>query len=385
MRIIKLTESDLEKIIKKVLKEDADALPEMENVPLGKVEAVQQALVDAGYDIGPTGVDGKFGRNTRAAVIKYQKDNGIKQTGNVGPVTGGKLGVQPLTSGKPSPTQPKVSTRPQDKSKLPSFNLGNNQQPISKDNTYVRKPLAQIPGLKSTPTTDKKPITPTTTKSSKSNAIKHVAKCETGTVEVLLPDASLLFDGDKLYWIANGKTIKSWDAVSGLTWKNTPPKDWAEMTKKYTTNRESWAKDKNAGPLPEGTYSVGPLESRSGGQEEIGALEAFWYKLTGQVSDNDSDRQFCKNTILSRISWGNYRAPITPTGGQKMYGRGSFYLHGGSLRGSHGCIDLTDDIEDFAKFFGVWTSTTKKKKIPLTVKYKNPLLNQVIQKLVNLF
>jgi peptidoglycan hydrolase-like protein with peptidoglycan-binding domain len=385
MRIIRLTESDLEKIVKKVLKEDPAPLPDMENAPLGKVEAIQQALVDAGYDVGPTGVDGKFGSNTRAAVIKYQKDNGIKQTGNVGPLTGGKLGVQPLTSGKPSPTQPKASTRPQDKSKVPSFNLGNNLQPISKDNTYVKKPLSQFSGLKSTTTTDKKPITPTTTKSSKSNAIKHVAKCETGTVEVLLPDASLLFDGDKLYWIANGKTIKSWDAVSGLTWKNTPPKDWAEMTKKYTTNREAWAKDKNAGPLPEGTYSVGPLESRSGGQEEIGALEAFWYKLTGQVSDNDSDRQFCKNTILSRISWGNYRAPITPTGGQKMYGRGSFYLHGGSLRGSHGCIDLTDDIEDFAKFFGVWTSTTKKKKIPLTVKYKNPLLNQVIQKLVNLF
>lgn len=101
MRIIKLTESDLEKLVKKVLKEDADVLPEMENVPLGKVEAVQQALVDAGYDIGPTGVDGKFGRNTRAAVIKYQKANGIKQTGNVGPVTSGKLGVQALTSGKP--------------------------------------------------------------------------------------------------------------------------------------------------------------------------------------------------------------------------------------------------------------------------------------------
>ena len=29
MRIIKLTESDLEKIIKKVLREDVDALPEM--------------------------------------------------------------------------------------------------------------------------------------------------------------------------------------------------------------------------------------------------------------------------------------------------------------------------------------------------------------------
>ena len=118
MRIIKLTESDLEKIIKKVLKEDADALPQMENVPLGKVEAVQSALKNLGQPyaglLGTSGsngdgVDGKFGRNTRAAVIKYQKDNGIKQTGNVGPLTGGKLGVQPLTSGKPS-TQTKTGT-----------------------------------------------------------------------------------------------------------------------------------------------------------------------------------------------------------------------------------------------------------------------------------
>jgi peptidoglycan hydrolase-like protein with peptidoglycan-binding domain len=122
MRIIKLTESDLEKIVKKVLKEDEDVLPEMENVPLGKVEAVQQALVDAGYDIGPTGVDGKFGRNTRAAVIKYQKANGIKQTGNVGPVTSGKLGVQPLTSGKPSQqtttVPPKKNTQQSEKPKI---------------------------------------------------------------------------------------------------------------------------------------------------------------------------------------------------------------------------------------------------------------------------
>jgi len=105
MRIIKLTESDLEKIVKKVLREDPSPLPDMENAPLGKVEAIQQALVDAGYDIGPTGVDGKFGSNTRAAVIKYQKNNGIKQTGNVGPVTGGKLGVQPLVGGTTTQTQ----------------------------------------------------------------------------------------------------------------------------------------------------------------------------------------------------------------------------------------------------------------------------------------
>jgi peptidoglycan hydrolase-like protein with peptidoglycan-binding domain len=110
-KVIKLTESDLEKIIKKILKEDPEPLPDMADVPLGKVEAVQQALVNAGYDVGPTGVDGIFGRNTKLAVIKYQKDNGIKQTGNVGPITGGKLGVQPLTSGRPQVKKP-VSPKP---------------------------------------------------------------------------------------------------------------------------------------------------------------------------------------------------------------------------------------------------------------------------------
>jgi peptidoglycan hydrolase-like protein with peptidoglycan-binding domain len=156
-KIIKLTESDLEKIIKRVLKEDEISLPEMENVPLGKVEALQQALINAGYNIGPTGADGVFGKNTRNAVIKYQKDNGIKQTGNVGPVTAGKLGVQPLTSGKPS-TQAQTKTTPKTTQtqtkkdgktsfRLPQYDFRNN---IAIDNTYVaRKPLP-IPGMKST-------------------------------------------------------------------------------------------------------------------------------------------------------------------------------------------------------------------------------------------
>ena len=180
MRIIKLTESDLEKIIKKVLKEDADALPQMENVPLGKVEAVQSALKNLGQPyaglLGTSGsngdgVDGKFGRNTRAAVIKYQKDNGIKQTGNVGPLTGGKLGVQPLTSGKPSTqtktgtpnfksgggggrfnsgkvttktSQTQTKTGGKTSSKLPQFELPfTPQKPSSQSSTYVIPPIAK--------------------------------------------------------------------------------------------------------------------------------------------------------------------------------------------------------------------------------------------------
>jgi hypothetical protein len=109
--VIRITESDLKKTIKKVfLREDDEALPETKNIPLGKVEAVQQALVDAGYGVGPTGVDGIFGKYTRNAVLKYQKDNGIKQTGNVGPITAGRLGVQQLTSGKTSQSQTRTAT-----------------------------------------------------------------------------------------------------------------------------------------------------------------------------------------------------------------------------------------------------------------------------------
>ena len=219
----------------------------------------------------------------------------------------------------------------------------------------------------------------------KSKAAQNAAECETGTDKVLIPGASLLFDGDKLTWLVDGKALKSWDATSGLTWKNTPMKDWGKLLSRYTQNRNEWSKQKDAGPLPEGQYKVGPLETRGGQPEEIGALEAFWYKLTGQAeAETPENKKFCKNTILSRISWGNYRLRITPIGNQKMYDRGDFYVHGGSLAGSHGCIDLTNNMDDFAKFFGVWSSANKKKTIPMVVKYKNPAINQVIQKLTNL-
>jgi peptidoglycan hydrolase-like protein with peptidoglycan-binding domain len=120
--VIRLTESDLKKTIEKVLLwEDVESLPDMKNVPLGKVQSVQQALVDAGYNIGPTGVDGVFGANTRSAVLKYQKDNGIKQTGNVGSITSKRLGVQQLTSVKPSQSQTRTATT-QKKTTVPQTN-----------------------------------------------------------------------------------------------------------------------------------------------------------------------------------------------------------------------------------------------------------------------
>jgi peptidoglycan hydrolase-like protein with peptidoglycan-binding domain len=100
MKIIKLTESDLKKIIQKVLlKEDLPSVPAASDVPGNKVRAIQNALIKLGYNVGPTGADGKYGANTMSAVKKYQRDNGIKQTGFVGNVTAGKLGVTSMASG----------------------------------------------------------------------------------------------------------------------------------------------------------------------------------------------------------------------------------------------------------------------------------------------
>lgn len=70
------------------------------------VRKLQQALVDKGYSVGSSGVDGDFGKDTHAAVIKFQADNGLEQDGIVGPLTQAKLygSVSSNTSSSNMPT-----------------------------------------------------------------------------------------------------------------------------------------------------------------------------------------------------------------------------------------------------------------------------------------
>lgn len=55
------------------------------------VRWVQWALVQKGYSVGSNGVDGDFGKDTDAAVRKFQKDKGLAADGIVGDNTKAKL------------------------------------------------------------------------------------------------------------------------------------------------------------------------------------------------------------------------------------------------------------------------------------------------------
>lgn len=55
------------------------------------VKKLQEALIAAGYDVGKTGADGVLGKNTEAAIKKYQKDNGLTVDGIAGKNTQGLL------------------------------------------------------------------------------------------------------------------------------------------------------------------------------------------------------------------------------------------------------------------------------------------------------
>lgn len=67
----------------------------MANLSIGssgeEVKKLQNALISAGYNVGSTGADGVFGKNTDAAVRQYQRDNQLAEDGIAGQNTLGKL------------------------------------------------------------------------------------------------------------------------------------------------------------------------------------------------------------------------------------------------------------------------------------------------------
>lgn len=100
---------------------------------------------------------------------------------------------------------------------------------------------------------------------------------------------------------------------------------------------QSRQKLENIGPIPEGTYWLEP-----------GQLKDLWY-------------------YPSKSSWGTHRLTIHPFDTSHTFGRGGFFIHGGSTPGSSGCIDLMNQMKGFATVISKYAN----QKIRLYVNYSS--------------
>jgi RHS repeat-associated protein len=154
---------------------------------------------------------------------------------------------------------------------------------------------------------------------------------------------SLLFDGCKVTQLDDsGNVVQSWNSVSGK-----PGTSAADQSKK------------GEGPIPEGTYTVNPSD----------AQYRFDQKFVIYNPANPSGTWVYAHSLwatseLERIAWGDYRTELHADPGTNTFGRSGFFMHGGDVPGSAGCIDLTHQdkaFHDFLKGYG--------KPIKVIVKY----------------
>jgi len=186
----------------------------------------------------------------------------------------------------------------------------------------------------------------------------------------------LLFNGNKLDFIENGKVTKSWKAVSGRTYYHwyMPPSIWK---KRYNMSPDEWSKAKDEGPTPPGKYTIGETQKRtSTGKWEKDAqfiksvvAKSTIVDLPKSPLTKDEPHEFRDKTATSEVAWGDYRWALKPKKGTNTHGRSSFYLHGGSTPGSIGCIDLVTNSDDFAEYYKKWRGKKGKKTIDLLIDY----------------
>jgi hypothetical protein len=140
---------------------------------------------------------------------------------------------------------------------------------------------------------------------------------------------SISFDGKML--VLRGPRLQfSWAAASGR------PESRGNFD--YSANRQ---KIGGTGPIPAGEYWINPTE----------VWERPWY------------------APQKAVTWGDYRVTLHVMPGTETHGRGGFFIHGGSVAGSAGCIDLTADINRFMTRLREPLRNAPNCYVPVTVRY----------------
>lgn len=124
-----------------------------------EVRKLQNALINAGYNVGSTGADGKYGANTQSAVKKYQKDMGISADGIAGKLTQSALfggGTQtteaPAGASKGSSSASSVINYPRTGRKTPQSSAPAYSYDASADAAYQEALAALQAAQKNAPT-----------------------------------------------------------------------------------------------------------------------------------------------------------------------------------------------------------------------------------------
>lgn len=125
---------------------------------------------------------------------------------------------------------------------------------------------------------------------------------------------SLGFDGSLLSLRASHK-VYSWSAVSGR----------ADDSGKFKYSKER-QREAGVGPVPSGRYWIDPA----------------------QLWERSSWNPF-QSIFAPRAAWGDQRITIHIQPGTATFGRGGFFIHGGTMPGSAGCIDLTTNMAAFVR------------------------------------
>lgn len=181
------------------------------------------------------------------------------------------------------------------------------------------------------------------------------------------------FDGEDLIVRGDGAEIFRFSAQSGRPVRLRPEDAKAAGADPAITtymNDKRFTGVKDYGPIPEGAYTfrVPAIERFDLGEQlklTLGGAAGMTHVTIHGRPDHPGD-------------WGTGRVALSPLGPLKqgpfgdVRNRDSFYLHGGILSGSSGCIDIGgsfDTIADFLQGYG--------KPVTVTVQYRNtaPVVN----------